>query len=234
MSSIRFFLFVFAIAFSFQTTGQEKENKFPSDSSKIEIRKIDTTEIEKLKADSEMDYGQNPAAVNLWERFKRWFGNLISRILETAANANWFNILLIIIAVVGLVYVILRLLKVDALTIFYGRRGSKLEYGVLDEDIHSMDFEKLIQDALHRKEYRVAIRLLFLQSLKLLADNHHILWQPGKTNHDYVEELSANNLKIGFNELSFYFEYAWYGNFAVNENLYKKVDLLFTNWRKNI
>lgn len=233
MSSIRIFLIFFTFLFFVSAAGQEK-NKFDYDSSALDIRKFEPSKVEKLKADPEFDYGLSPAAVNLWERFKRWLGNLLANLFEAAASANWFNILIFILVVVGLVYVVMRLLKVDALKMIYGKKTEKLSPGVLDEDIHTMDYENLVEDARQRKEYRLAIRLLFLYALKLLADNHHILWQPGKTNHEYVDELTTQNLKTGFNELSFYFEYAWYGNFSINETLYKKVNNLFINWRANM
>lgn len=97
-----------------------------------------------------------------------------------------------------------------------------------------MDFEKLIREALEKKEYRYGVRLTFLYALKLLSDKQHVDWRPGKTNHDYLEELNEGELKTGFNELSFYFDYAWYGEFAVNENLFQRVQVIFDNWRKHI
>jgi len=234
MSSIRFFLLTaFLLSFLF-ANGQKEVKSITYDSSIVDTRSFDKTKLEKLKADPELDYGRSPAAINLWERFKIWLNNWLSRLLTAVENANWFNILLTILAIVVVVYVILRLLKVDAFTMFYAGKKAPIAHGVIDEDIHAMDFEKLIREALSKKEFRLAIRLLFLQSLKLLADKNHILWQPGKTNHDYLEELTAQQLKTGFNELNFYFEYAWYGNFTINEGLYQKVDSIFKEWKTNV
>lgn len=232
MSIIRILLFLFALLLAQYISAQDSQPV--SDSSKIDVRQFDQTEVEKLRADPDMDYGRSPAAVNLWERFKRWLGMMLSRLLETVVSANWFNMLLVVLAVVAAVYIVMRLLHVDALKIFYSGKNAAIPYGVLDEDIHTMNFEQLISNALQRKEYRLAIRLHFLQALKLLADKHYIMWQPGKTNHDYLEELESKNLQAGFNELNFYFEYAWYGNFAINETLYRKFDSLFTDWRTKL
>ena len=204
------------------------------DSSSVQIRPLDKEKVEQLKADPELDYGSGIAAVSLWDRFLRWLNNLISQLITAAGSTNWFGFLIIILVVLGLVYVILRLLRIDALSMFYPGRKEKLLFGKLDEDIHTMDFDALINGALQRKEYRLAIRLLFLQALKLLADRHHIHWRPGKTNHDYLDELQAGELKTGFNELNYYFEYAWYGNFSINEELYRKVDSLYHQWKTSV
>lgn len=232
MNSIRTLLLCLFIITLGQLHAQETDTLLP-DSSRIEVRQMDEEVLTTLKADPDMDYGRSPSAINLWERFQRWLNSLINSLIGAAVSANWFNILLIILSVVALIYVILRLMKVNV-NMFYTGKQAATPYGVLDEDIHAMDFDKLIQEALQRNDYRLAIRLLFLKSLKLLADKHHILWQPGKTNHDYLNELSAQNLKTGFNELNFYFEYAWYGNFTINEALYKKVDTLYNDWKTNV
>jgi hypothetical protein len=220
MNSIRTLL----LCLFFTTLGplhaQETDTVLP-DSSGVEVRQMDTEVLTTLKADPDLDYGRSPSAINLWERFKRWLNSLINSLIGAA------------VSVVALIYVILRLMKVNV-NMFYTGKQAATPHGVLDEDIHAMDFDKLIQEALQRNEYRLAIRLLFLKSLKLLADKHHILWQPGKTNHDYLNELSTQHLKTGFNELNFYFEYAWYGNFTINETLYKKVDALYNNWKTNV
>ncbi|MBX2964694.1 MAG: DUF4129 domain-containing protein [Cyclobacteriaceae bacterium] len=210
------------------------DNRVLPDTTKVEIRQLDEDVLNTLKADPDMEYGRSPSAVNLWERFKRWLNNLISSLFNAAVSANWFNIFIVILSAIVLIYVILRLLKVDALNMFYTGKRAAIPHGVLDEDIHAMDFDTLINDALQKNEYRLAIRLLFLKSLKLLADKQHILWQPGKTNHDYLNELTAQNLKTGFNELNFYFEYAWYGNFIINEALYKKANDLYNDWKTNV
>lgn len=229
-SSALIFLFVLI-----SLTGLAQDTKLPAyDSSRIDIRQIDASSIEELKADPEMDYGQSPAVMSLWERFKIWFRNFISSLFRAVEAISWVRTVLIVMAILLMAYVILRLLNVNALNMMYSGGKKNLPYGLLEEDIHSMDFDGLIRNALEKKEFRLAIRLLFLKALKLLADHHHIAWQPGKTNHDYIEEVKAQSLRIGFNELNFYFEYAWYGNFAINESVYRKAESVFEEWKQNM
>jgi hypothetical protein len=97
-----------------------------------------------------------------------------------------------------------------------------------------MDFEKLIQEASDKNDFRLATRLIFLYALKILSDKHLIEFNPGKTNHDFVEELHVADLKTGLNELSYYFEYAWYGNFLITDSQFNKIKNTFTEWRTRI
>ncbi len=234
MNISRFILLLICLACALPVVSRDVQKPLAPDSSSVQIRPIDKEKAEQLKADPELDYGRGIAAVNLWDRFLRWLNNLISQLITAVGSTNWFGFLIMILVIIGLVYVILRLLRIDALSMFYPGRKEKLLFGKLDEDIHTMDFEALINGALQRKEFRLAIRLLFLQALKLLADRHHIHWRPGKTNHDYLNELQAGELKTGFNELNYYFEYAWYGNFRINEELYRKVDSLYHQWKTSV
>jgi hypothetical protein len=97
-----------------------------------------------------------------------------------------------------------------------------------------MDFEKLIQETVDKNDFRSATRLIFLFALKLLSEKQLIQWQAGKTNHDYVEELKTGELKTGLNELSFYFDYAWYGHFTISRDQYQKLNGLFHTWKEKI
>lgn len=205
----------------------------PSDSSVIELRSFDQATLEKLKNNPEFSYTQAPAVMSLWERFKIWLKRLIEALLRTAATTDWISVLIVTAAILVIVYVVMRLLKVEPFTMFY-KTQTPLKTGVIEEDIHRLDFEKLIREALQQEQYRQAIRLVFLQALKLLADHHHIHWQPGKTNHDYLDELTDSRLRTGFNELNFYFEYAWYGNFAINSQLFARVKTIYENWKTSV
>ena len=206
-----------------------------SDSTVVEVRHFSEEKIQDLKSDQDLVYATGPAAISLWERFKMWLARILSSILETAATTNWTRVLIYFISGVILVYVVLRLLKIDAIRMLYaGSDKGLMKASTLEEDIHEMDFDKLISEAIDRREFRVAIRLIFLNALKLLSDNHHIHWIPGKTNHDYMEELRKADLKGGFGELNFYFEYAWYGNFNIHEETLNRVKRIFSDWKTKV
>jgi hypothetical protein len=150
-------------------------------------------------------------------------------------GGDWDEILLFILFAAVLVYAIIRLLKFAGLRAFYGEKDKKpVDPLVIHENIHEMDFEKLLQEATENRNYRLAVRLFYLWGLKMLTDNHHLHWEPGKTNHDYLRELSASGLKGGFHQLSYYFEYAWYGDFPVTPELFSRVNGIFTEWKTRI
>jgi hypothetical protein len=206
------------------------------DTSAITTRTADPETLQKLKSDPELQYKEPPTiAESLWDRFLLWIRQMIASIFESAVTTNWGKLLAYIVGIVLVVVLIMTLLKVNAFKLFYSGEGSgAFRYNALDENIHEMDFEKLIDQAVAKKDYRGGVRLLFLYALKMLSDKNHIQWDQGKTNHDYIDELKLPELKPGFSDLNYYFEYAWYGNFKVNAETFDRVKDIFKTWKTNI
>jgi hypothetical protein len=122
----------------------------------------------------------------------------------------------VIIAVI--LFFVFKVTKMNRLALFKGESKSGSSYNITSEDIHSIPFDEAINEALNSGNYRLAIRLLYLQNLKLLADKNLIAWQPNKTNTDYCSEITHESSKQVFRHVTNIFEYAWYGSHTVTRN----------------
>lgn len=217
-------------------SGSERAYYQNYDSTTVEPRRYSEDKLARLKEDPELSYGYTRARMTLWDAFWLWVDYQLRQMFNrSGVSPDWDRLILFVLFAAALVYTIIRLLKFNSLRIFYGEKEKKpLEHVVEEEDIHEMDFETLMKDATNSGNYRLAVRLLYLWALKLLTDANHVTWEPGKTNHDYLAELSRMDLKKGFRELSYYFEYAWYGNFSITPELYNKVSGLFNDWKTTL
>jgi hypothetical protein len=196
---------------------------------------IDESKLDELSRDKDFDYSQAPTVgESLWDRFWTWVRQFITDLLRGTVNTNWGRVLLWVACIVIIVVIAFALLKVDAFRVLFKGADAPSVKGVFHENIHEMDFEALIKEATEKGDLRNAVRLIFLYSLKLLSDNQHIKWQPGKTNHDYLSEIKTQELKPGLSELSFYFDYAWYGGFPISTSQLNKVNSIFNDWRNSI
>lgn len=205
------------------------------DSSGVMLRSFDSARVYQLKQDPEFQYGYSRASMSLWDAFWLWVARQLSDLYVDTGDSNWDNFIIYTVVIAILAYVIIRLLKLDGLKILYGRNDKKkIDYVIVEENIHEMDFEKLLADAIERRNYRLAVRLYFLYGLKMLADKHYVYWEPGKTSHEYINELSQAELKAGFRKLNYYFEYTWYGNFTVSDSLFTSVKDHFSSWRTKV
>lgn len=95
------------------------------------------------------------------------------------------------------------------------------------EDINQMDFDDPIQEAINQGQFRRATRLLYLRSLKQLQNRSLIEWKREKTNHQYLRELNRPDLQPLFREITFLFEYIWYGEFPVDRNHFNTAHATF-------
>ncbi len=207
----------------------------PADSTVVYARSFDSAAIDKLKLDPDFNYKLPPTvAESLWDRFLIWLKQFIESFFQGAVNTNWGRVISYIVGIALLVVLIMLILKVNAFKVIYSADSGNKKYNVFDENIHVMNFEQLITDAMNAQDYRTGVRLLFLYALKLLSDKQLIDWQSGKTNHDYVAELGEKELKTGLNELSFYFDYAWYGNFQITRETFQSVQDSFAQWKNKI
>jgi hypothetical protein len=104
----------------------------------------------------------------------------------------------------------------------------------MKEDIHAIDFDRAIQDAIDTRNFRMAVRLLYLQSLKNLADRGLINWQLNKTNIAYVHELDNHEFQQTFRDLTFQFEINWYGDVPIDENEFGSVRDQFNRFKRQL
>jgi hypothetical protein len=202
-----------------------------SDTLSVEERRFDQSRVDSFKNDPEFQYEQPPTiAESLWDRFLMWLNELLRSFFDGAVTTDWGRVISYILGLAVLVIVIMAILKVDAFKVFYSAQGANpIKHEVLDENIHEIDFDREIQLALDQKDYRRGIRLLFLFALKILSDQHLINWEQGKTNHDYVSEVQEEAMRNWLRQLSYYFDYAWYGNFVVSREMFDRVNNVFAS-----
>lgn len=121
-----------------------------------------------------------------------------------------------------IVFIAVRLFRADFSGIF-GKSGSLIHSNnsYIDEDIRGVNFDKEINKATDERNYRLAIRFLYLKLLFLLNQKGLINWLPEKTNRKYLQELSDNILYGTFKNLSRIYEYSWYGHFNPDKNQFE-------------
>lgn len=135
--------------------------------------------------------------------------------------SGFFKVLVWILIIGAVILVIYQLMKVR-----FGKLWrKKSDEAVVEvaraeeevEDIRTLEFDQLLQQAIDQKRYRHAVRLLYLRSLRQMQDKALIQWRREKTNRDYLRELSDQRLRPLFGDLTYMFEYIWYGEFPVDQ-----------------
>ncbi|WP_192822137.1 DUF4129 domain-containing protein [Rufibacter sp. LB8] len=190
----------------------------PVTQQKLELRQPNPQTLQSLQEDRAFQYEVDVRPdMSAWERFWRRVGQFFSEMWGNKNASPFWKFLMYAVAVGTTLFVILKLLQVDFVGLFSRKAsGLALHYETYRENIHEIDFVALISEAETQGDYRRAIRLYYLKTLKQLTDQAHIDWKPGKTNRMYVYEIKENGLRRSFEQITWLFEVAWYGGSAVD------------------
>lgn len=150
----------------------------------------------------------------------------------------WVQTLLWIIIVGGFAFAVLWYLVDSNVGLFRKKNvataGNEAADEEMPEDIFAINYQKEIDKAIAQGNYRLGVRIQFLRMLKNLADKNIIQYKQGKTNLDYLMELSQKNYYPSFFRLTRHFEYSWYGHFEVGEEAYHKIAGEFNQFEKQV
>lgn len=205
------------------------------DTSVPALRSFDIEKLNTYRKNPAFNYAEDVVPTNWWQRFKHWLYNKLGNLLATKNSSTAFKWFFILIGVVALVFLVYKLLGMNMLHIFE-RNGQKGQGFLANEheNIYTIDFEKELQNAIESNNFKQAIRLLYLKSLRDLADRHYIDWQPGKTNQAYIQELKEKSFQHEFALLTNQFEYVWYGDFSLQKQHFTVIKTAFNTFNSGI
>ena len=245
----RFFLLLFSLSPAFHAFGQEGEiqtdtvstvvitppktertESFSTITEKetIAVRRLPSAQIESLKQSD--DY---------------WYANLEAKKKDLPKQTEptrgqglfvqrWFRNLLWLIVLFTFIGIVIWYLASSNANLFRKQArkiADESEEGSIDEDIFSIDYNNQIQKAIDAQNYRLAVRLLYLQTLKDLSDSGLIKFRTARTNSDYVNDLYGSKYYRDFFRLTRIFEYTWYGGFALDKEIFLQTQTAFQNFK---
>jgi hypothetical protein len=204
----------------------------PKDSSVIQPKEPSESAKQNYYNDDYWKYKEEKSAANaepdafdrLWTNFWEKIWGSVSRKNESSFNP--WTILALLILITLIVLIVLRLTNTGVSTLFSGKRKTQEQTDATleDVDIHSIDYDEEIRQAISKNDYRLAVRLWFLRTLKSFSDKELVHWKIDKTNSDYYYELSGTNFQQEFGDVSKVYDYIWYGEFPVDEAAYKTAE----------
>ncbi|MFC4143872.1 DUF4129 domain-containing protein [Pedobacter mendelii] len=229
------FILLFASSNSYaQNLKSQTKKVIKIDSSQIVPKKFDKQALEDYAEQKEFQYDEAITRdLSLWDRFWMWFWNMIGDLFKGAASNPVSKYFFIGIGIAILFYIVIKV--VGAENIFSKKsKETILPYDILNENIHEIDYETEIQRLIEQGKYRLAVRLLYLRTLKKLSDSEIIQWQPEKTNYNYLTEISRPEIKNEFSVLTHQFDYIWYGDFPIDGQKFEPIKQSFNHFNSQI
>ncbi|HLP36970.1 DUF4129 domain-containing protein [Lacibacter sp.] len=145
----------------------------------------------------------------------------------------FIEVLLWTLLIGALLFVLYRVFLSDRGLFASPLRNKKLQ---VEEEKFTDDvyLDQQLQQAIIDGNYRLGIRFLYLQSLNKLSDRGWLQLSPDKTNYQYVRELAKPQLKNTFARITLHYEYAWYGDFLIEQHVFEPIKKEFEQFYQTI
>lgn len=155
--------------------------------------------------------------------------------LSKLLTSPFLRIFLWMLAISFVLFIIYKLFLTEGIFKAKTKAADKPGTTEPEETISSeTDFDELIKNALQNNNYRQAVRYQYLRTLHLLAGKNLIELAPDKTNYQYVSEIKEGAYQNDFATLTLNYEYVWYGEFNIENDIYRKIETGFINLNKKI
>ncbi|GAB4131681.1 MAG: hypothetical protein OHK0045_09460 [Raineya sp.] len=143
-----------------------------------------------------------------------------------------------IASAIAIIFLLLALLGIDVRSFFRKNKVIPTE-NFTEQDWQELDkgnLDKLIDSAIGKEQYNLAIKYAFLKSLQLLEQKKYIQLQRQKTNAEYQAELSKAKKSVseGFKWQSKVFAYIQYGEFEVSKKQFEVIYPRFQSFYQSI
>jgi hypothetical protein len=221
------------------TSNENYQFKEPTQATRVEHRSVSGTELRKLKSDEDYWYiNQKPprgdretATPDVNEKGKKE-----EKKSGGIFVARWLNILLWVVLIGGFTALLIWFLSTSNIRLFR-KKPSAVDEVTEDqqtEDIFELNFEKEIQKAVDAKNYRTAVRLLYLRTLRDLSNRNLISYTHEKTNSDYLFQLAGTSYYKNFFRLTRNFDYTWYGQFELSQDSFGMIQNEFSFFKQQL
>lgn len=194
----------------------DSKSLHPYSKDSFEKRSLPDSSMKKMRRDDEFWY-----ANYAFEKEKQKERNLNGKTPVT--ERTWFQTLMWLIIIGGFAYALILYLSDSSIGVFRKKVKRINEDQLVEEteNIFEINYRDRIDKAIKAANYRLATRLLFLQMLKTMTVKNMIHYKPDHTNFDYLMQLRNTIYYPDFFRITRNYEYAWYGNFQINEEAWQ-------------
>lgn len=192
------------------------------------IRSVPDTIMNILLADKELQYEKKKPQAR---QNSSWLTQLFSGLV---ALVGLFPVAIVCI-VVGCVGLLLYIyLKQNGYLLKKTKEDNDKSIILTDEALEADTYHQLIEQAISSGGFRAAVRLLYLQTLRVLVDKGIVTYSREKTNAAYLRSLVSTPWYKTFATLTLDYEYIWYGELPVNNEQFNVIHRQFRQFMNEL
>lgn len=156
---------------------------------------VDTLRIAEWRTKPEFDYTVEfkGSSFSIWDWFTDRFNQIMQNLFGDISLGYTGEIIWYVLGFGAIVAIIVyTLYRHPELLRWRSKKNAENDGYIVEEDnIYGIDFPSTIDQALKVGNYREAVRLVYLQTLRHLSDAGKIDWQPAKTPSQYLNEYTG-------------------------------------------
>jgi hypothetical protein len=215
-----------------QSSVEEEATTYYPDTLKREFRSIVYDSVQAVNSDKGFYYKKYMDSLLRATQFKVQKPRRGVNLSGADFFSSIFGVIFWIIAIGLFCYLVYRLFLSNSSFLSRNRKNIASDIAVVAEE-NANDPDSLLRNAIRSGNYRLAVRYLYLQSLKRLSEKKFIEINSNKTNYEYVTEIRKHKFANEFASLTLQYEYVWYGEYPVDERLFEQIQNGFTQFNKN-
>ncbi|MGY5351814.1 hypothetical protein ACXGQW_04505 [Wenyingzhuangia sp. IMCC45533] len=226
------YYFCFFVFSSLNTWSQTKERAFEYSERTFPERYKDNY--------TSKDYVYEVQEPSFMIQLKKWLLDALIRLLNnigvSSPNLKYFSTFFyIVIALIAIYIIVKMILKNESQWIFRKKRkDNSLIYETEIENIEKANFSELVRSSVTNKDFRLATKYYYLWVLQKLSERGLIELNNLKTNADYQLEIEDSQHITLFKSVSYYYNYVWYGEFAIDETSFDKIKETYAQLLKDL
>ena len=187
---------------------------------------IDEQKLEFIK--DNYDYSIEETQTNWWTEFKEWLAIQWQRIFGEPFDPDsfwgkFFEVLPYIVLAIALVLLVWFIATSNpGNQIMRQYQNSRVILTEEDELLMKRNLDKLANEAIDQKDFRLAVRYLYLNCIKRLDIKNIIRYANDKTNYEYIKEIQFSEISNTFRTLTLVYEQIWYGQLVFDETYFQQ------------
>jgi len=140
-------------------------------------------------------------------------------------NSTFYQSFLWVLAIGGFIAFLIIFLGNSNISLFRRSKSmEEIESELGTEDIFGINYNREIEKAIASGDYRLAVRLLYLQLLRGMSDRNIIQYSHERTNLDYLMQVRHASWYQQFFRITRNYEYVWYGLFEVDQHKFEAIN----------
>lgn len=193
---------------------------------KNEVRVVPDSVAERMKKEKEFAYAND---MSYWKKQAPRERSGLERFFSALSDSRALKVILYSMLIAAIIYILYQVMVVNNFFIFSRAKRNRLAGDASDNESINENLDERIKEAIDNRNYRHAIRFMYLKTLKVLSESNVITLHAKSTNQDYIRQMYKHDHLGQFRQLTRIYEYVWYGEFDPTE---AQFDIISTNFNR--